>query len=734
MLCKNPDCGIYRLTYDTAYDADLNPDKMNCTFCGDTLAKTAADYLGGGVGDLVTEKRPSQLEYVETIDRQFERPTSVTFIEGGTGVGKSYAYLVPTILELLNDCHARAMVVTSNKALQKQLMRDLPEILRALGADDENVVSYSLLKGRNNYACPKLSKSVPKEHSELFKEFIEELPADKDNWPSDVDSSWWGQVSADNCPQPGVCKLNCCDKGARSARLIITNYSYFGIFTRLPFLIQQLADPRRLKVLVMDEAHQAVSYIRNALKVSINPHLLRGIVGKLGNAYLDDLLESLKVKLPVNIASYLSEIADELEKRYAEATQMPKSPNRPKSKTKGKKVPAYDFDEIEIPNIVEYLDLINILPQLRNDALVLKRFLEELPLHKGSYDNHPEGCILRAKLLTQVTRLELFLRQAYTPNFEYSNIATLDPQGLNLIPINIGELIKPVMDKYFKHIVITSATLAHSGADFSHIRTSLGYGNPDERIVEKVVGSPFDLDRAVRLYVPRLPYVPGREQTYDWYNAAAEEIITLATASNGNGFVLFSSAKDLREIESRTRNPLLNAGIPILAQVDDIPAATLTEAYLETPNSMLYGLRSFWEGVDIKGQKLSLVIIPKLPFAVPTDPVQKARCKFAGTSSFTDIMVPDMLEALRQGAGRLIRSKTDMGLIAILDSRFWTGTSQLERHRATVHSLNISKNPIPKGYGRQISKSLGLKLIDSREYACTILKTTIALYNKQKSA
>jgi Rad3-related DNA helicase len=734
MLCKNPDCGIYRLTYDVEYDAEWDPDNMHCTFCGEILAKTGADFLGGGVGNLYTERRPAQLEYAETIDSQFDRPKSVTFIEGGTGVGKSAAYLAPTILELLNDRYARAMIVTSNKALQSQLMRDLPELLQALGADGEDVISYSLLKGRNNYACPKLAADVPDEYSALFEEFVENLPADKDNWPSDVDSSWWGQISADNCPQPGVCKWNCCDKGARSARLIITNYSYFGIFTRLPFLIQQFDDPRNLKVLVMDEAHQAESYIRNALKVSISPNFLRSIVGKLGDSYLDDLLESLSVELPVAVSSYLSEIAEELEKRYISANQEPKSSNRPKPKTKGKRAPTYDFDTIEIENIKEFLDQINILPQLYGDIYTLKRFLENLPLHKGSYENNPDGCIIKAKLLTQVTRLELFLRQAYAPNFEHSNVATLDPKGLNLIPINIGELIQPVMDKYFKHIVITSATLAHSGNDFSHVRASLGYGNPDERIIEKVVGSPFDLDRAVRLYVPRLPFVPGREQIFDWYDAVSEEIVALSTASNGNGFVLFSSAKDLREVEMRTRNTLMNAGIPILAQVDDIPAATLTERYLETPNSMLYGLRSFWEGIDIRGQKLSLVIIPKLPFAVPTDPIQKARCKNAGPTSFTDIMVPDMLETLRQGAGRLIRSKTDMGLVAILDSRFWTGTSQLQRHKASIHALNVDKNPIPKGYGRKISRSLNLKLIDSREYACTILKTTIALYNKQKSA
>jgi len=735
MLCKNPDCGIYRLTYDLKYDKEKDLEKTPCTFCGQILSKTGADLIASGLNGLIKEKRQSQIDYIETIDQQLERGSSVTFIEGGTGVGKSFAYLIPTILELLKDRHARAMVVTSNKALQKQLLRDLPTILESLGADDTDVLSYSLLKGRNNYACPKLEDEVPNEYKAEFQKFIHEnKPADKDKWPSHINSSWWGDISTDNCPEPGFCSLDCRDRGARAARLIITNYSYFGIFTRLPFLIQKLGDSRRLKILVMDEAHQAVSYIRNALKVSITPHFIRGIIRNLTNSSLYDLLDDLQIELPFSIIGDLNKLANELEDRFKTANDQVKSTFRPPTKKKGKRGPEYDFDEIVIEDIQKFLDTLDFPEDLIQNAARILTFLEELKLTPKSFEDYRGGCIVKSRLITKLRRLDLFFQQAYSDNFNSIGIATLNPDGLALTPIDIGACIRPTIDTYFKHVIVTSATLAHTGNDFSHIREALGYANPDDKLVEKVVGSPFDLGRAARLYVPRLATIPAREQTFDWYNEVAEEIIALATASQGNGFVLFSSTKDLHEIDARTRNTLANAGIPVLAQVDEIPAATLTKEYLETPNSMLYGLRSFWEGVDIKGQKLSLVIIPKLPFAVPTDPIQKARCDRAGKSSFMDITVPDMLDMLRQGTGRLIRSSTDMGLIAILDSRFWSGTSKKEKHAIQMRFLTNHPNPAPTGYGRQISKSLGLKLIDSREYACTILKTTIALYNKQKSA
>ena len=737
MLCKNPQCGIYRLTYDVEYDSEKDPDQMPCTFCGSLLTKTGADILEGGLGGLVREKRPAQIDYVETIDRQFELERSVTFIEGGTGVGKSYAYLVPVLLELLKDRFSRAIIVTANKALQTQLIRDFPRILTALGANEKDVLSYALLKGRNNYACPLLADHVPKEFRGAFDEFLKKhlnKPADKDDWPSDVDSWWWGKISSDNCPNPKVCKIDCNNRGARTARVVVTNYSYFGLFTRIPALLQIRNDKRRFKFLVMDEAHQAAASLRNALQTTIAPRYLQNIAGELKNPNLDDLLEYSPVPLPEELYPSLKNIAENLQARLIAANAIDKPAFNEVAIPPSDKPHAYNFSAITIPQIKEYLTDLGVTPEIRKYITSAKTTLADVELSERSYDHNPEGCTIRARLLSKLQRLDTFFTDAYSDSFSESSIAAIDPRGLSVLPVDIGAIIRPTIDDLFRHVVVTSATLAHSQNDFTHIRSSLGYDRLNDVVVEKVVGSPFDLDRAVRLYVPRLNTIPAKGSFYEWYDEISEEIITLAKASNGNGFVLFTSVKDLVEVTSRTRARLQDAGIPVLTQSEGISAEALKNKYLKTPNSMLYGLKSFWEGVDIQGSKLSLVIIPKLPFPVPDDPILKTLTVRAGANAFMGVTVPMMLETLRQGVGRLIRSQTDMGIVAILDCRFWSGTSNISRHKIILNALNHSTVKTPKGYGSKIQRSLGLKCIDSLDYACTLLKKVIELYKQQKSA
>lgn len=738
MLCKNPDCGIYRLTYDVEYDADKDPNKMPCTFCGELLSKTGTDILEIGVGNLVKERRPAQLEYAHTIDMQFAEPKSVTFIEGGTGVGKSYAYIIPVVLELLKDRTARAIIVTSNKALQKQLTRDFPKILAALGAEDEDVVSYALLKGRNNYACPELRKEVPDNYKGHFDAFLEKYkgrPADLDNWPSNIEAKWWGKVSTDNCPKPGVCKYDCYGKDARKARIIITNYHYFGTFLRFPGILDDGLGKRAFKFLVMDEAHQAVTSLRSAFQSMVSPGYLGGISSELQRTDLA-LLTSHKISEEFYrpLAIKLDKIAENLKERLEVANSVGGPPfgYGPTETYPGDH--KYNFAPVVISNIQEYIANLGIEEQLIVDIVLVQAQLEKIVVTEQLFEEFPLGCTLRARLINKLKRLNSFLIEARTEDFYITKTAALDPRGLTLIPVDVGTLIRPALNKQFKHIVVTSATLAQNGNDFSYMRASLGYNRLEDDVVEKVVGSPFDYRKAARLYIPRMDTIPAKGCFYEWYDDIANEIVALATASVGDGFVLFSSAKDLREVADRTRGRLEEAGIAVLTQSNGITADALTKQYHQTPNSMLYGLKSFWEGVDIQGSKLRLVIIPKLPFPVPDDPIIRALTARAGSNSFMEVSVPIMLEAMRQGAGRLIRSQTDMGIVAILDSRFWTGTSNVMRHKAHMKNINFQQEKSPMGYGVKIYRSLGLILIDSQDYACTLLKKTITLFNKLKGA
>jgi len=724
MLCKNPDCGIYQLTYDAEYDSDKNPDCMECPSCGSILTKTGADIIEGGLGGLIKEKRPAQIEYVKKLDQQFAKKTSVTFIEGGTGVGKSFAYLAPTILDLVKHPNERAIIVTANKALQTQLTRDIPLVLKAVGA--AQIVSYALLKGRNNYACPLLITEVPTQFKKTFDKFVSStlqgISADLDNWPTDDNLWWWGKVSTNNCPRPNNCKINCHNSAALQARLIITNYHYFGACIKFPNIVPFTR--QNIKFLILDEAHQAAPGLRNALHSTISPQSLKNISADMQNSDLKELLRDHKdthtLEKIKDIPSILDQISETLTQQLQEADKNTYKPKTQTSKPKGP--PKYGFSAIILKKVVEHLDQLGLTTDLKKNLWICACCLKGGKISNTYFDVNPHGCIVHSRLISRIEKLTASLSEAHNEKFYVTKTAALDPRGICLLPVDIGAIIQPQLNFTFKHVVVTSATLAQNKTDFSYIKNTLGYTQPKDNIVEKVVGSPFNYDLAARLYIPRLNNIPAKGNFLEWYGDIAEEIINLAKASNGNGFVLFSSAKDLRETHNRTKDRLAKAGIPVLTQQDGISASLLNKNYLSTPNSMLYGLRSFWEGVDIQGSKLQLVIIPKLPFPVPDDPIIQTLTTRAGTTSFHTVTLPIMLESLRQGVGRLIRTKTDTGLIAILDSRFWSGNSNLTKHKTAMNTINNSLKKVPKGYGVRIFHSLGLKLIDTQSYACKLLK------------
>ena len=731
MLCKNEDCGVYRSVYDPEYDKG---EGAECVFCGATLAATGRDVLEGGMGGLVKEKRPEQIEYVRVIDEQLELSKSITFIEGGTGVGKSYAYLVPVMQELLRRPKARAIICTGNKALQKQLMRDFPRILEAVGA--ESAIDYALIKGKNNYACPYLASEVPEEDREDFVEFAKSLPADQDNWPTESRLWWWSKVSVDNCPNPN-CSKNCTPRQARYARVVIVNYHYLGMFLRFPGILMDKKFKRHFRYLVMDEGHQAASFLRASMKNVINPKFLEKLSNDLKEQSLFTLLLDLgygidgkKVNkrddvIPSDFPKTLMQISARLSQRMAHQDLI--------SKSKGtvlntfEEIPLdeqhkYRFPAVLIPDAPAYLDELGLTIEFAHTAAILHNTLKKVQVHDAYLEHNGKGCKIRARVVTKLHRIIQIQDEIQAANFYDTHTAALDPLGFSTLPIDIGKIVRPAIEKTFKHVVVTSATLAQNGNDFSYAREQLGYDHPEDVVVEKVVGSPFNYADCARLYVPFMKTLPSNFNLSPWYDEVAEEIISLAVASHGDGLVLFSSAKDMKAIQERTQWILEPLGIPVVTQHSGTTAAACKTAYMETKGAMLYGLRSFWEGVDIQGSKLRLVIIPKLPFPVPDDPILKTLADKVGGGyhGFQKVTVPVMLETLRQGAGRLIRSKRDAGIIAILDSRFWTGTSNPEKHKNALRAVSLDPRKTPRGYGRQIFNSLGIKVIDSKDYACKL--------------
>jgi ATP-dependent DNA helicase DinG len=230
-------------------------------------------------------------------------------------------------------------------------------------------------------------------------------------------------------------------------------------------------------------------------------------------------------------------------------------------------------------------------------------------------------------------------------------------------PINVGELVRRCLLEPKRTVVLTSATLAVDGS-FDYISRQLGVKATEE----KILPSPFDFSRQTILYIPRdlpAPRDPG------FSGRVSEEVLALTRESRGRAFVLFTSFANLRAVRSRIED---RVEFPLLVQ-GEAPRSEILDRFRSTPGAVLLATSSFWEGVDVAGEQLSCVIIDKLPFAVPADPLIAARIDWIerrGGNGFTDFQVPMAILGLKQGLGRLIRSRRDRGVLAILDSRLLT--------------------------------------------------------------
>jgi ATP-dependent DNA helicase DinG len=303
-------------------------------------------------------------------------------------------------------------------------------------------------------------------------------------------------------------------------------------------------------------------------------------------------------------------------------------------------------------------------------------------------------------------------------------VITAEDKAIIIQPVELGNIVGPELTKISKK-VITSATLA-----MADDRGKLSFGFQQEQFglteesgaEEGVYPSPFDYDNHAVLYAPYdmpLPTKPSDppEEREAWVTRIGGEIARLCKLVNGDTFVLFSAKKDMLDVYGVTQPKLLIEGIPIILHEGD--AAVIKQKYDSTPHSVLFGLKSFWEGVDIPGDKLRQVIITKLPFPHPFDPIVAALNR--KYNDFNRVSVPPMIYDMKQGAGRLIRSKTDRGFVSILDPRIWTGGSG-GKERQLGHLKALMLNPCfkPLSYGKRLFSSLGLNKV---VFDFTTLKT-----------
>lgn len=735
MICRT--CGIV-LPWDGASEI------RNCTICRKPFSTTADDVFRDGKFGICKEKREGQYQLAVDIENCILNNESL-LAEGGTGIGKSYGYLVPGILS-----GRRMVIATAKKTLQNQLFdKDLPTLrdkmpyvaaafkddeeeegtIETLDPETQNRFHYINVKGKANYLCPDLIANAiakspyPEEKKKALVARLDQIIygvkyGDLHKWVERTDflelSELFADLSIENCPNR-ACKFEC-RPNPKKYNIIVTNHHVLAYQLRFGERILGKFD-----ILVVDEAHHFEDSIRSAFTDTVGVNYFKKSLRILRE---DNDLEQMLDELSRHSAAKLIGILKVLQDRLSELAVYAREYMDGLS---------HVIDQDKLREVASVL-LKDYQSCLIEAGKVFKEAIGEFRARDGTYSagHVAHGASRLQKMLTRIESLTLMVLALQQPDPEKQFVLLYEERNgdasLIRTPIEVGPLVKdrlltiPVK-------VFVSATLAVSG-NFEYFRERLGLQEVPAK--EAFYLSPFDNKVQARLYTPRetygtpIPNPSDAEHKEDWYSAISKEILRLCRYSDGDAFVLFTARTDLREVASRTMSYFDQYGLNLLVQQDE-GAEDLLRRYRETDKSVLFGLKSFWEGVDIAGEKLRVVIIPKLPFPNQSDAVIKELVKRAGKEWFNKVYVPKMIFDLRQGVGRLIRSTTDRGIIAILDTRLWTSTSNAQTHatkwEALEKKVKAGKPYGLAGYGKMTVLSLGFEnVVDNFNGAVNFLK------------
>lgn len=667
------------------------------------------------------EFRPPQVEMLEAVAEAFNHGHHL-MVEAGTGTGKSVAYLLPAITFAVAN-NERVVVSTNTINLQDQLFKkDLPDLTHVLSAGWGREMPFraALLKGRSNYLCPRrfaaLKNRPSLSHDELrgVARILVWLPQTQTGDQSELslplpsDRFVWSQMSAENegctlerCLQEmgGRCFFYRARKAAEAAHVIVVNHA---------LLMADAATDNRVlpeyRRLVVDEAHHLEDAVTEQLSFKVDaftagqllatlynpeagsstrrgrgrasagsqpPGLLAELVTCLRAGLSDTQYSSLRDQI-ILLQGDVEAVRARLENFWEELDDalrdlVPKAENseydlRLRVTAATRNQPIWVGIEVAWENLgVVWTTL------LRHAEKLIKGLQDLLAGSKPPRGLEPlaeelAGLILR--LVELQVQMEAWVMKP-DPNVVYwVEVNTAERQtrraALRAAPIHVGPLVQEHILFRNETVVMTSATLRTAGS-FDYMRDRLAAHDADTA----TVGSPFDYKASTLLYLPTdLP-----EPTAPGYQTAVEQtLIGLAKALNGRTLALFTSYAQLRRTAQAIAPALREAGITVLSQGGGSSRHQLLETFKTAERTILLGTRSFWEGVDVVGPALSGLVLVRLPFAVPTDPVVAARGE-TFDEPFYGYQVPDAILRFRQGFGRLIRSKTDRGVVVVLDKR-----------------------------------------------------------------
>jgi ATP-dependent DNA helicase DinG len=582
------------------------------------------------------EYRPGQLEMAESVEAASENRQHL-IVEAGTGTGKTLAYLVPMMRS-----GRRVVISTGTKNLQEQLFfKDIP-FLRKLFPG----VRVALMKGRQNYLCRQKLYDIEKQPVLNGLEEVSQYPrlreweaktqvGDRAELPWLPDASeLWTKVDArretctgQKCAQFERCFITLMHQRAAASDLIIVNHHLF--FADLALRGTEVASLLpNYEALVFDEAHDIEDVATQYFGLQVSNYRVEELAR--------DTEATLRLK-GLKSAEVLHAVA-ELRRRADLFFEL--------------------FPSVEARS---NFDLREAFLKTHGGAYgSLLNALVGLETELGRLKDRPEE-------VNNLIRRGGELRQAFQAVMEGNDRGMVywwERRGrgvfLEATPIDVAPILRQRLFESVDTVILTSATLA-VGGNFDFLKRRLGVENAKERILD----SHFDYPSQALLYTP-LHLPDPREPTFA--RLAAEEVVQLLKATHGRAFVLFTSHQQMREVFERVRARLR---YPMLIQ-GSMPRTEMLERFRNTPHAVLFGTSSFWQGVDVQGEQLSAVVVDRLPFAVPSDPVIAARIRQIneeGGNAFMDYQVPQAVLALKQGFGRLIRSQADRGVLAILDHR-----------------------------------------------------------------
>ncbi len=626
---------------------------MNPSFQGggtEELAELCAQVLGGE-GPLAGllpgfAPRTGQVEMARACARALQRQVPL-LVEAGTGTGKTLAYLVPAVLSGL-----KVVISTGTKTLQDQVAeKELPLLKKALDPE----LRWAVLKGRANYLCRRRYESFARQPElglpgaagglAILEEWLQRtLDGDLDQVRGQgLSAALLGEVTATSeqclggrCPRREDCFLVEARRRAAEARVVVVNHHLFLADLRLKAEGHGEALPR-YQAVVFDEAHLLPEIATTVFGVSVSRR-------RLGTLLRDVQREAGKNAAALSAAQVCEAAGKALFGRLRRL---------------GGGGGSVALGAAHLEGLAPYGG------ELAKALLELARRLEG-----GGEEEQALG--QRAAVLA--AELGAVAEPVPGHTVAWARVGGSEV-SLNLSPVEVGAHLEAALYVELSRLVFTSATLSGDG-DLEPMRRRLGLDQHTEKLV---VASPFEPQHQALLYVPRQMPPPGARE---FPEAVAREVERLVELSRGRAFVLFTSRRNLEAV-SRALAPRLP--YPCLVQ-GQAPRMELLRRFVEHSPSVLFATAGFWQGVDVPGPALSAVIVDKLPFAPPDDPLVAARMELLekeGRSGFAHLMLPEAILALRQGLGRLLRTPEDRGLLAVLDSRLFH-----------------------KGYGRRFLKAL----------------------------